>query len=220
MKSKILIADDHALIREGLEKIIGLEENMEVVFKAKDGKEAFEFIEKNKIDIALLDINMPNLSGLDVLKKLKEENIDLKTIILTVESDKKTLFDAIDIGADGYILKDSAANEIVDAIKTVFSGEKYIDKSLVSIMFSGIKSKGDKKISIFTNLSRREIEVLLKISQGLSNKEIGEQLFLSEKTVKNYITNIFDKLGVHDRVQAAILAIENNIEKYYKNKFQ
>lgn len=220
MKIKILIADDHALIREGLEKIIGLEENMNVVFKAKDGKEALEFIGKNKIDIALLDINMPNLSGLDLLKKIKGENIDVKTIILTVESDKKTLFDAIDIGADGYILKDSAANEIVDAIKTVFSGEKYVDKSLVSIMFSGIKSKENKRVSIFDNLSKREVEVLFKISQGLSNKEIGEQLFLSEKTVKNYATNIFDKLNVHDRVQAAILAIENNIEEYYKNKFQ
>jgi len=219
MKIKILIADDHALIREGLEKIIGLEENMNVVFKAKDGKEALEFIEKNKIDIALLDINMPNLSGLDLLKRIKGENTDVKTIILTVESDRKTLFDAIDIGADGYILKDSAANEIVEAIKIVYSGEKYIDKSLVSIMFSGIKSK-ENKTSIFDNLSKREVEVLFKISQGLSNKEIGEKLFLSEKTVKNYATNIFDKLDVHDRVQAAILAIENNIDEYYKSKFQ
>ncbi|MBZ4664203.1 MAG: Two-component response regulator [Caloramator sp.] len=216
---KILIADDHTLIREGLEKIISLEENMKIEFKCRDGKEALEYILKNKIDVALLDINMPNLTGIDVLKNIKSKNIDIKTIILTVESDRNTLFEAIEVGADGYILKDSASDEIVEAINTVYSGEKYIDKSLVSLIFSRIKSK-EERICIFDKLSKREVEVLLYISRGFSNKEIAEKLFLSEKTVKNYATNLFFKMGVHDRVQAALLAVQNNIEEYYKGKYE
>lgn len=214
---KILIADDHMLIREGLEKIISLEGNMQILFKCRDGKEAIDHIRKNSLDVALLDIDMPYFTGIDVLRVIKNENIDVKTIILTVESDKNTLFEAIEIGADGYILKDSAADEIVEAINTVYSGEKYIDKSLVSLIFSKIKSKEDKN-SIFDRLSKREVEVLLYISQDFSNKEIASKLFLSEKTVKNYTTSLFEKLGVHDRVQAALLAVQNNIEGYYKKK--
>ncbi|WP_027309526.1 response regulator transcription factor [Caloramator sp. ALD01] len=216
---KILIADDHTLIREGLEKIIGLEDNMKIEFKCRDGREALEYIFKNKIDVALLDINMPNLTGIDVLKNIKSKNIDIKTIILTVESDKNILFEAIEVGADGYILKDSASDEIVEAINTVYGGEKYIDKSLVSLIFNRIKSK-EERTCIFDKLSKREVEVLLYISRGFSNKEIAEKLFLSEKTVKNYATNLFLKIGVNDRVQAALLAVQNNIEEYYKGKYE
>lgn len=216
---KILIADDHMLIREGLEKIISLEDNMKIEFKCRDGKEALEYILNNKIDVALLDINMPNLTGIDVLRNIKNKNIDVKTIILTVESDKNTLFEAIEIGADGYILKDSASDEIVEAINTVYSGEKYIDKSLVSLIFSRIKSK-EEKTCIFDKLSKREVEVLLYISRGMSNKEIAEKLYLSEKTIKNYATNLFLKIEVHDRVQAALLAVQNDIEGYYKEKYE
>ncbi|MCX7694180.1 MAG: response regulator transcription factor [Caloramator sp.] len=216
---KILIADDHMLIREGLEKIISLEDNMKIEFKCRDGKEALEYILNNKIDVALLDINMPNLTGIDVLMNIKNKNIDVKTIILTVESDKNTLFEAIEIGAEGYILKDSASDEIVEAINTVYSGEKYIDKSLVSLIFSRIKSK-EEKTCIFDKLSKREVEVLLYISRGMSNKEIAEKLYLSEKTIKNYATNLFLKIEVHDRVQAALLAVQNNIEGYYKEKYE
>ena len=118
------------------------------------------------------------------------------------------------------MLKDSSGTEIVDAIKTVYEGEKYIDKSLVSLLFSGIKSKDKKKSSVLDSLSKREIDVLIKISKGLNNKKIGEQLYLSEKTVKNYATNLFRKINVNDRVQATILAIENNIEEYYKLKYE
>ena len=138
---------------------------------------------------------------------------------MSIENDRKTIHTAINVGADGYMLKDSAGTEIVNAIRIVHKCEKYIDKSLVSILFSDIKIKDKKVPSVLDNLSKREIEVLIKISKGLSNKEIGEQLFLSEKTIKNYATNLFRKIEVADRVQATILAIENNIEEYCrKNK--
>ncbi|KRQ86268.1 Transcriptional regulatory protein DegU [Caloramator mitchellensis] len=215
-KIKVLIADDHELIRQGLERIVSFEEDLIVIFKAKNGEEVLSYLNRDIPDVLLLDINMPKMDGIEVLRRIKKEYGELKVIMLTVESDKATIFTAIDIGADGYILKDSAAEEIVDAIRTVYSGEKYIDKSLVSLLFKDIRNKEKEKNSIFDALSKREVEVLYYMSKGLSNKEIGDMLYLSEKTVKNYATSIFLKLNVHDRVQAAILALQNDIEGHFK----
>ena len=161
---------------------------------------------------------MPLINGIEVLESIKKQGDKIKVIMLTVENDRKTINTAINIGADGYMLKDSAGTDIVNAIRIVNKGEKYIDKSLVSILFLDIKVK--KTPSILDKLSKREVEVLYKISKGFSNKEIGEQLYLSEKTVKNYATNLFRKMNVEDRVQATILAIENNIGEYYKSKYE
>lgn len=216
---KILIADDHDLIRQGLKSIISFERDLIVVGEANNGESVLNMIKLLKPDILLLDINMPVVSGIKVLQKIREEGIAVKIIMLTIENQRQTIHEAIDIGADGYVLKDSAGEEIIDAIKIVFSGEKYIDKSLVSTLFSDIRGKNKKSASILDCLSKREAEVLLKISKGLSNKEIGEQLYLSEKTIKNYATNLFVKINAHDRVQATIIALENHINDYYKSKF-
>jgi two-component system response regulator DegU len=217
---KILIADDHDIIRQGLKRIIGFEDDMKIVAEAEDGEQALKFIRLNNPDIVLLDCNMPLMNGIDVLKKIKECEYDVKIIILTVENDRNIIRSAIDIGADGYILKDSAGTEIVNAIRMVNMGEKYIDSSLVSLLFSAIKSESKKSACILDKLTKREVEVLSKISKGFSNKEIGEQLYLSEKTIKNYATNLFKKINVQDRVQATILAIQNNIDQYYKTKYE
>lgn len=216
---KVVIADDHELIRQGLKRIISLEDDLDVVGDAKNGEVALEMLKEHQCDVVLLDVNMPILNGIEVLKNIKNKGSNIKAIILTVESDKKTIHQAIEIGADGYLLKDSAGEEIVNAIKTVHLGEKYIDKSLISMLFSGIKET-NKNNSILDGLTKREIEVLMKISSGYSNKEIGEQLFLSEKTIKNYATNLFRKINVDDRVQATIVALKNNINEYYKSKFK
>jgi len=215
-KIKVLIADDHELIRRGLERIISFEEDLEVVGEARDGREVLDILKSKAVDVLLLDINMPIINGIDVLKVVKRDFNALKVILLTVENQNTIIKKAIEIGADGYILKDSAGSEIVEAIRRVYSGENYIDKSLMSILFEDIKSKG-KRTNILDSLTKREREILYLISQGLSNKEIGERLFLSEKTVKNYTTNIFSKLDVRDRVQAAIIAIENHIEEYFRD---
>ena len=143
--------------------------------------------------------------------------------MLTVENDKKTIMESIDIGADAYILKESAGSEIVNAIRNVYLGEKYIDKSLIKVMFLDIKSNvacKNKEIESLKLLTNRELNILYEISKGLKNKEIAETLFLSEKTVKNYITSIFKKIEVEDRVQATIYAIRNNIEEFYHNKLK
>jgi two-component system, NarL family, response regulator DegU len=216
---KILIADDHSLIREGLKRIIGFEENLTVIGEAENGERVMLPIKQNKPDVMLLDLNMPLMSGIEVLRRVKEQNNDIKVIMLTVENDSRIIHEAIDIGADGYMLKDSAGAEIVSAIRTVYKGEKYIDKSLVSLLFSDIRNKSKKASNVLDILSKRELEVLMKISEGFSNKEIGEQLYLSEKTVKNYATSVFRKLEVNDRVQATITAIQNNIESYYRLRF-
>lgn len=211
---KVLIADDHDLIRQGLKRIISFEEDMEIVCEAENGEKVLENIKQHELDVILLDCNMPVMNGIQVLESIKQQENNIKVIMLTVENDRSTIHKAIDIGADGYMLKDSAGTEIVNAIRLVKKGEKYIDKSLVSILFTDIKIKEKKASNVLDSLSQRELEVLLKISQGLSNKEIGAQLYLSEKTVKNYATNLFRKINASDRVQATIIAIQNNIEKY------
>jgi DNA-binding NarL/FixJ family response regulator len=218
---KVLIADDHDLIRQGLKRIIEFEEDLIIVGEAENGEKVLKMIRLYEPDVLLLDRNMPLKDGIEVLKIVKEQISDIKVIMLTVENDRKTIHEAINIGADGYVLKDSAGTDIVDAIRAVCQGEKYIDKSLVSLLFADIKDKG-KNInsnSLLDTLSEREIQVLLKISKGYSNKEIGEALFLSEKTVKNYATNIFRKINVSDRVHATIFAMENSLGEYYKFKY-
>lgn len=217
---KILVADDHDIIRHGLKRIISFEKDMNIVCEAENGQKVLKLLNQHEIDVVLLDCNMPIMNGIEVLKSIKERGYKTKVIMLTVENDRRTLHTAINIGADGYMLKDSAGTEIAEAVRMVHNGEKYIDKSLVSILFSDIKVNEKKSTNILDKLSKREIEVLVKISKGLSNKEIGEQLYLSEKTIKNYATNIFRKVNVEDRVQAAILGIENNIDEYYINKYK
>ena len=217
---KILIADDHDIIRQGLKRIISFEEDMDVAAEAENGEEVLKILNKIELDVILLDCNMPIMNGIQVLESIRQQGHKAKVMMLTVENDSKTIHTAINIGADGYMLKDSAGTDIVNANRIIQMGEKYIDKSLVSILFSDIKIKDKKVPSILDNLSRREIEVLMKISRGLSNKEIGQQLYLSEKTIKNYATNLFRKINVDDRVQATILAIQNNIEEYYINKYE
>ncbi|WP_300383314.1 response regulator transcription factor [Clostridium sp.] len=219
-KIKVIVVDDHDLIREGLNRIISFEEDLEILGEGKNGEEALELVKNKNPEVVVLDINMPIRNGLESLKEIKEKYKDVKVVILTVENDKKTILEAIDIGADGYILKESAGSEIVNAIRNVHSGEKYIDKTLISTIFYNVKKDlkyYTKEKEIINLLTKRELGILYEISKGLKNKEIAENLFLSEKTVKNYITGIFKKIKVEDRVQATIFAIKNDIEEIYNN---
>ncbi len=211
---KVLIADDHALIRQGLKSLLSLESRITVICEAEEGHSIVPLLNAYKPDILLMDINMPGMTGIEVLKLIKKNAINTRVVFLTVENDQKTLLEAIEIGADGYILKGSPPVELIEAIISVSEGEKYIDKSLVSVLFNKVVNINTKG-SHFDMLSEREIEVLYFISKGFSNREIGEELFLSEKTIKNNATRIFKKIGVGDRVQATIYAIENEISKHY-----
>jgi two-component system, NarL family, response regulator DegU len=222
-KISVMVVDDHDLIREGLNRIISFEEDLLIVGQFKNGEEMLNSLKENIPDVVLLDINMPIKNGLDTLKILKKIYSNIKVVMLTVENDRKTIMEAIDIGADAYILKESAGTEIVRAIRSVYIGEKYIDNSLIKAIFLDIKKSNNnmiknKETENLESLTNRELSILYEISKGLKNKEIADKLFLSEKTVKNYITSIFKKIKVDDRVQATIYAIRNNIEEFYENK--
>lgn len=214
--TRILIADDHSLIRQGLKTIIEFQDSLSVVCECDNGIDAIDNMKVLKPDLAIIDINMPGKTGLEVLKEVKESTSKTKIIMLTVESDRKTLMSAIEYGADAFILKDSDAKDIIDAVSEVIKGDNYIDKRLVKLLIYDLKHKGEseKDDLLFSELTPREFDVLQLISQGMTNAEIANELFLSEKTVKNYASSIFRKLDVNDRVQAALYAIKNDIEMH------
>lgn len=213
---RLAITDDHALIREGLIRIISYEKDLEIVIESDSGEDLINKLEEVTPDIILLDINMDKLDGVETLKIVKEKWPDIKIIILTVEKQKRKIKEVLSLGADGYVLKESAGSEITSAIRAVEGGGRYIDKSLMQTVFMEeiIGKKQDK----LDKLSDRELNVLIKLSEGMKNKEIAESLYLSEKTVKNYLTSIFRKINVEDRVHATIYALENNVKEYYESK--
>lgn len=212
---RVLLCDDHSLIRTGIKRILEFEDEMTVIAEGSNGIEGFEYAKILKPDVIVSDINMPEMTGIEMVKKLRAENVPSKVIMLTVNDDKAHLIEALDIGADGYLLKDSDPMELVSAIKEVLLGENYIDKRLVKLLISDFKQRSnpenDNKLNL---LSNREIQILKGIAKGMTNKEIAEDLYISEKTVKNYATSVFRKIGVKDRVKATIYAINNHIEDF------
>ncbi len=213
-KIKVAIVDDHALIREGIKKLLELEESFEIVALAGDGHEALEVIQATRPDVILLDINMPNMNGIDCLKQIKLQFPDIKVIMLTIHEDAEYLIETINIGAEGYVLKDADVSSLIKAIQKVVQGEVYIHPTLSGILVREYKRK-DRNMEdvIGNNLTKREYEVIRLISKGFNNKEIAVELFISEKTVKNHVSNIFKKIKVTDRTQAALYAIKHNITK-------
>ena len=214
MKTKVMITDDHSLIREGIRQLLEFDGSIEVIGEASNGVECLEKLEVLSPDVLLLDINMPEMNGIDVLKKLKETESDVKVLILTVHNELDYLLKAIDIGVDGYILKDSESSELKKAIDIICKGENYIQPSLIPALNNQLANRDvDKdKIDLLTS---REYEVLIQVANGMSNKEIATNLNISERTVKNHISNIFKKIDVSDRTQAAVFAIKNNIIKLF-----
>ncbi len=213
-KINVMIADDHSLIREGLKQLLEFDGSIKVVGEASNGMECMDKLSIHNPDVLLLDINMPEMNGIEVLKRMKDENIPIKVLILTVHNEMDYLMKAIDIGVDGYILKDSESQELKKAINAVNNGENYIQPSLIPALNNQLVNRdSDKdKIDLLTN---RELEVLVQVASGMFNKEIALNLNISERTVKNHISNIFKKIDVSDRTQAAVFAIKNNIIKLY-----
>ena len=209
MSVKILIADDHSMVREGFRQLLQLEEEFEVVGEAANGQEAIDLIKKLKPDILLLDINMPVKNGLEVLEELKKYNSKTKTLMLTIHNEVEYLIKAVEIGCNGYLLKDSSFQSLKEAINLVNSGESYIQPELTPILNAGLMRKNE----VEENLTKREIEVLKLVAVGKINREIAVELDISERTVKNHISNLFKKINVSDRTQAAVYAIKNDLIK-------
>lgn len=210
-KIEIIIADDHMMIREGLKQLLELDGTMKVIAEANDGEECLNLLNK-KIhpDILLLDINMPKKNGIEVLEYIKQNKIPVKVLILTVHNEVEYLLKAVDIGIDGYLLKDSSYDELKEAIDVIISGNTYIQPSLLPALNESMEDYALDKEKIEC-LTKRELDVLRLISEGCSNKKISDELTISERTVKNHISNIFRKIDVEDRTQAAVFAIRNKI---------
>ena len=210
-KIEIIIADDHMMIREGLKQLLELDGTMKVIAEANDGEECLNLLNK-KIhpDILLLDINMPKKNGIEVLEYIKQNRIPVKVLILTVHNEVEYLLKAVDIGIDGYLLKDSSYDELKEAIDVVISGNTYIQPSLLPALNESMEDYALDKEKIEW-LTKRELDVLRLISEGCSNKKISDELTISERTVKNHISHIFRKIDVEDRTQAAVFAIRNKI---------
>lgn len=214
MSIKVMLTDDHALMREGIKHLLEFDGSIEVIEEASDGIECLQKLEKIHPDILLLDINMPEMNGIEVLEELKKREDPLKVLILTVHSEVEYLVKAVDIGANGYILKDSGSSELKQAIDVIMSGESYIQPSLLPALNSRLINRDVDQDKLQT-LTKRELEILTQVAGGMFNKEIAVNLNISERTVKNHISNIFRKIDVSDRTQAAVFAIRNNIVKLY-----
>lgn len=214
MSIKVMLVDDHILMREGIRQLLEFDGSIEVIAEAGDGEECLQKLKECKPDVLLLDINMPKKNGIEVLEEIKEKNIHVKVLILTVHSEVEYLIKAVDIGVDGYILKDSESAELKKAINTVLSGESYIQPKLIPILNNKLFARDMDKEKI-ASLTSRELEVLIQVANGMFNKEIATNLNISERTVKNHISNIFKKIDVSDRTQAAVFAIKNDIIKLF-----
>ena len=208
---KLVIADDHSMIREGLKQLLELEGQFKVIAEASDGVECLEILSKEAPDVLLLDINMPNKNGLDVLKELNQSgNRKVKVLVLTVHNEVEYLIKAVELGVDGYVLKDSESSELKKAIMTILNGKTYIQPDLIPMLNAKMISMENDYDKI-DSLTKRELDVLKNLAIGMYNKEIATKLEISERTVKNHVSNIFKKIGVSDRTQAAVFAIRNNL---------
>lgn len=219
MSIKIIIADDHALLRQGIRNVLELEEDFQVISEASDGEQAVQQAVELKPDILLLDINMPKMTGLEVIGKVTAQQKQVKIIVLTMHDDENYVIEVVKAGAVGYLLKDIEPGLLVKAIRAVCEGESFIYPSLAKKLFLEINRQHLKTLETAKvverpkeeRLSYRELEVLEMVCKGMNNQEVAKSLFLSEKTVKNHLTNIFRKIGVTDRTQAVLYAIKNKM---------
>ena len=207
---RVLIADDHKMVREGLRRILEFDGEIQVIDEADNGEECIKKIRSSKPDIVLLDINMPVMNVIEALQEIRKKKLKTKVIILTVHNEIEYLLRAVDIGIDGYVLKDSDAHELIRAVTSVYEGDKFIQPSLIPLLNSKLIAR-DLDAERLEQLSKREIEVLKLVAVGMFNKEIGVELGISERTVKNHLSSIFKKIDSSDRTQAAVFAIRNGL---------
>ncbi len=211
---RIIISDDHALIREGLKQLLEFDGDISVIEEAANGEECIEKVVRYNPDVLLLDINMPKKNGIEVLENIRDRGLNQKVIILTVHNEAEYMLKAMDLGVNGYILKDSCSSEIKQAIYTVMKGEVFIQKELVPILNSKLLKRDIDKEKI-KSLTNRELEILKLVSHGQSNKDLASALNISERTVKNHLSSLFKKIDVEDRTQAAVFAIKNDLVEIY-----
>jgi DNA-binding NarL/FixJ family response regulator len=218
----ILIADDQELMRDGLATILNLRPEINVAGTAKDGQEAYEKAKELGVDLVLMDIRMPNKNGVEGTKLIREHLPNVKVLMLTTFKDSELIFEALEEGASGYLLKDMPTDTIVQAIMTVYAGGVVLPPELTTQVIKELKRTNELETqknahqvpSSIKELTERELEVLVQLGHGCSNKEIADKLFITEGTVKNHVSNIISKLELRDRTQAAIFAVRFGITTF------
>ncbi len=215
---RILIADDHPIVRDGLKKLLLLEDDFEVVGEAGDGREVLDRVQELDPDVLLLDLRMPNLDGLSALQALQQSNRHTRVIVLTASDDKNEFVQAMKLGCSGIVLKQTAPDLIVKSIRKVHAGEIWLDSHTTAAVMRQFQTGSDTSANQGSGkgrerspLSAREREIVALVAQGYKNKEMAEKMFISEQTVKNHLHNIFDKLGVSDRLELALYAIHKGL---------
>lgn len=209
---RILICDDQEVVREGLRTIVDLVPDFEVVGVAADGQTAVEFVGEHAVDLVLMDLHMPVMNGVQAIRELDAHHPEVRVLVLTTYSDETWVLDAIRAGASGYLLKDAPRARLVEAIKGTMDGETHLDPSIAGGLLVRLAAQpGDSESGLLDDLTERESEVLTLLGKGLSNVEIADRLYLSEGTVRNYVSAVLAKLGVSDRTQAAVLAVKHGL---------
>ena len=219
-KIRIVVADDHPIFRDGLCKLLALEEDFEVVAQAQDGRQVLDVLQQHEPDILLLDLKMPGLDGLATLQRLQVAKNKTRVIVLTASDDKNEFVQAMKLGTSGIVLKQTATELLIKSIRKVHAGEIWLDSHTTAAVIRQFVANDDApppppqsapRDRERSPLSQREREIVALVAQGFKNKEMAEKMFISEQTVKNHLHNIFDKLGVSDRLELALYAIHNNL---------
>lgn len=210
---KVLVVDDQKIIREGLIMMLGLDSEISIVGQAENGFQALELLDKIQVDLLLMDIRMPIMDGVEATRKIKEKHSDIKILILTTFNEDEYIFQGLKNGADGYLLKDIGSEELINAIKTVHSGNVLLQSDVAKKMMDSIQNNFDivkqRSDSSLKELTKREYEIARLVGEGKSNREISEKLFITLGTVKNHISKILDKLNIRDRTKLALMINES-----------
>jgi DNA-binding NarL/FixJ family response regulator len=209
--TRILIADDHAIVRSGLKRVLDAKPDLEVVAEAEDGAEAVDKALKDDVHLAILDVSMPRLTGIQAAAELQKRKPELKVLMLSMHDSEQFLFEALKAGASGYVLKSGADTDIVDAVRAAMRGESYLYPSAVTTLVRDYVDRGGRGEEQFDVLTPRELEVLKLIAEANTSKEIADKLFISIKTVDRHRQNILDKLGMRDRVELTRYAIRRGL---------
>ncbi len=207
---KVLIVDDHNLVREGLKAVFDQGDEVEVVGEAGSGEEALDLVEKIRPDVILMDISMPGMNGIQATKMIRETHPDAKIVMLTMLDQEGYVYEAVKAGATGYMLKNTSSDDLVHAIQTVFDGKALLHPDATAQLLKEFVTLADNKARDY-GLSAREMEVLQLLSEGNTNKEIAKALWISEQTVKTHVAHIFDKLGTSDRTETVATALRSGL---------
>jgi len=212
---RVLVVDDHEVVRLGLRTLLSQQPDIEVVGEAATADEAIRQSSNMGPDVVLLDVRLPGRSGIEACREIKSRRPETHIVMITSYTEDEALFEAIAAGADGYVLKQIGGQELIEVLRRVGRGENLLDPTLTARVFARLReTRQQVESAAFAGLNTQELQILARVAQGQTNREIGEALYLSEKTVRNYVSEILAKLGLESRVQAAAYAARHHIEKY------